>query len=161
MKRLFEPLLWFFLAPYFFVGGLNVRPWFGGSRQSANRTNAQLALSLILIWPLIFAVPRTGWLAEHPKVVGLLILPALWFVSAWMKGGREQRYLAAYRSMPRRRKIAFGLSTATFMVVPLVLVSSNARDTQKHEPQTEIVCDPTAAEVNAETCSVTVGNEAV
>lgn len=158
MKRLFEPLLWFFLAPYFFVGGLNVRPWFGESRQSANRVNAQLALSLILIWPLIFAVPRTGWLSDHPEVVGLLILPALWFVSAWMKGEREQSYLAAYRSMPRRHKIAFGLSTAAFMVVPLVLVSSNARNTQTREPQSEIVCDPAATEVNAETCSVTVRN---
>jgi hypothetical protein len=159
MTRTVRPLMWFWLVPYFAVGRVYARPWFGESAEFARRTNAQLALALILIWPLIFILPRTGWLADHPKAVGLLIVPALLFVRAWMKGEREQKYLALYRSMPRLRRIAFGLSTATLMVVPLVLVASSAPDKHKHQQQTEMTCDPAAAEVTAETCSMTVKDD--
>jgi hypothetical protein len=151
--------LWFWLVPYFAVSSVPARPWFGESPGFARRINAQLALALIQVWPLIFILPRTGWLADHPKVVGLLVLPALAFVRAWMKGEREQKYLAIYRSMPRNRKAAFGLSTATLMVVSLVFAASNAPDKHTHEPKTEVVCDPAALEVTAETCSTVVKND--
>ena len=95
MRRLFGPLLWFLLVPYFAVGGLNVRPWVGESREAANRANAQLILALILVWPLILISPKAGRLAEatrlHPYVfASLLLMPAWWFVSSWLNGNRER-----------------------------------------------------------------------
>jgi hypothetical protein len=154
------PLLWFLLVPYFAVGRLNVRPWIGESRKNANRTNAQLILALILVWPLLLMSPRAGRLAEatriHPYIFALLLLmPAWWFVSAWLKGDRERQYAAAYRSLPRWQHFAFGLSTATLMVVALMLVASNAP--AKHTPKprsSELSCDDAATEVTAGACTL-------
>jgi hypothetical protein len=159
MRRLF-PLLWFLLVPYFAVGGLNVRPWIGESRESANRTNAQLILALILVCPLILISPRAGWLAEatriHPRIFALLLLiPAWWFVSAWLKGERERQYEAAYRSLPRWQRFAFGLSTPTLLVVALVLVASNAPAKHTPKPQSsDLSCDHAATEMTADACTL-------
>jgi hypothetical protein len=152
-------LLWFLLVPYFAVGGLNVPPWIGESRESANRTNAQLILALILVWPLLLISPREGWLADatriHPYVLAAIVLmPAWWFISAWLKGDRERQYAAAYRSLPRWQRIAFGLSTATFIMASLTLVASSAPAKHTPKPQSSnLSCDDAATEVTADVCT--------
>jgi hypothetical protein len=155
MKRLLEPLLWFFLVPYFFVGGLNVRPWFGGSREFANRINAQLTLALILIWPLILLSPRVGPVKEaidaHLRIfAGLVVILALWIVSASLKGDRERKYAAAYRSLPKWRRIAFGISTPSLMMASLLIGDPNAP--ANHAAR--VRCDSGATEVTLDACSI-------
>jgi hypothetical protein len=154
MKRLFEPLLWFILIPYFFVGGLNARPWFSESREFANRTNAQLTLALILIWPLILLSPRAGPVKDAIDaylylIAGLILILALWLVSAWLKGDREQKYAAAYGLLPKWWRIAFGISTPILMMTSLLIGASNAP--ANRAPQ--LRCDHSATEVTADACT--------
>lgn len=158
MGRLIQPVLWFLLVPYFAVLRLNVPAGIGGSREFTNRTNAQLLLALILVWPLILLSPRRGRLGEaihlHPYIFAfLLMMPAWWLVSAWLTGDRERWYAAAYNSLPRWRRIAFGLSTAVAMIVALMLVARSAP--AKHTPKpewTQVSCNDEASEMTAESC---------
>lgn len=153
-------MLWFLLVPYFAVLRLNVPAGVGGSRKFTNRTNAQLILALILVWPPILMSPGTGWLAEatriHPRIFAfLLLMPVWWFVSAWVKGDRERQYAAAYRSLPRWQRFAFGLSTPTLMVVALMLVASNAPARHTPKPQSsDLSCDHAATEMTADACTI-------
>jgi hypothetical protein len=150
------------LVPYFAVRCLNVRPWIGESRENANRTNAQLTLAFILVWPLILVSPKAGWLAEATRIHSyvfafLLLMPAWWLVSTWVKGDREREYAAGYGSMPRWRRFAFGLSTLTLMVVPLILIARSAAANDTPGPQSELSCDGAATEMTADTCSMKQG----
>src|SRR5206468_9468452 len=76
MRGARETLPWFLLVPYFAVFSLNVMPWLGEERRSANRTNAQLALALVfasIALPLLKAVGVTGGsiVRTHPWWLGL------------------------------------------------------------------------------------------
>lgn len=154
MKRLFEPLLWFLLVPYFFVGGLNVRPWFGESRQSANRTNAQLIVVLILAWPLflLFSATETVKNANSAAlyIFGIIVLmPTWWLVSAWLKGERERRYADSYEALSNRQRIAFGISTPILMMASVMIIAPNVSANDGR-----ITCDSRATQVTADECSM-------
>jgi hypothetical protein len=158
MGRLIEQALWFLLVPYFAVVRLNVPAGIGGSREFTNRTNAQLILALILVWPLISLSPRAGRLGEaihlHPYIFSfLLVMPAWWLVSAWLTGARERRYAAAYNSLPRWRRLAFGLSTAAAMILPLVFIAPNTSPKHTRNSEwTRVSCNDGASEMTAESC---------
>jgi len=159
VRQIARSFLWFLLVPYFAVENLNVRPWFGESRAFANQTNAQLIVALILVWPLILVAPDNGWLGgqirDHPRIFAVVVtVPALGLVNAWIRGDRKRKYSAAYTTMPRRQRMAFGLSTAILMIVPFALGVSNAPDKPSPQPQDDVVkCDPTADHVTADKCS--------
>ena len=154
MGRIFKALWWFLLVPYFAVRSIPARPWFGGSPEFSRRINAQLTLTLILIWPLILLAPTEGRLAEAIKTqtyvfAGLVTAPIWWFVGRWLKGNREQHYAAGYRSLPRWQRIAFGLATLTLMGLTLMLEVSNAVPKLR---SSSAVCGKEAMEVTAEAC---------
>ena len=117
MTRLFGSLRWFLLVPYFAVAALNVPPWIGETRKSANRTNAQLTLALLIISPALFALAGTGRLIEgfpreRPYLFSFaLLLPALLFVNRWLRSDREAKYQSDYAAMPRSVRVGFGLGT--------------------------------------------------
>lgn len=145
---------WFLLVPYFAVGSIPARPWFGGSPEFSRRINAQLILTLILIWPLILLAPTEGRLAEAIKAqtyffAGVAMVPTWWFVSRWLKGNRERQYAAGYSALPRWQRITFGLTTPTLMVLTLVLGVSNAAPKLR---SSSLVCGEEATEVTAEAC---------
>ena len=159
MRRLVEPLIWFWLVPYFAVLRLNVPAGIGLSREFTNRSNAQLILALILLWPLILLAPRTGPLGDsiraHTYIFALLaVMPAWWIVSTWLKGDRERKYAAAYQALPRWRRIAFGLTTLALMVSALMITRSHAVAGQgPKSPSDYATCDRAATEVTADACS--------
>ena len=157
MRRL-SLLLWFLLVPYFAVLRLNVPAGIGLSREFTNRSNAQLILALILVWPLILLSPRTGRLGDvihaHLYIFAfLVVMPAWWLVSAWLKGDRERQYAAAYRSLSQWQRFVLGLTTPTLLVVALVLTASNAP--AKPKPQSsDLICDHGATEMTADACTM-------
>ena len=145
---------WFLLVPYFAVGAIPARPWFGGSPEFSRRINAQLILTLILTWPLILLAPTEGRWAEVIKAqtyffAGVVMLPTWWFVSRWLKGGRERQYAVGYRALPRWKRIAFGLTAPTLMVLTLMLGISDAAPKLR---SSAVVCDEDATEMTAEAC---------
>jgi hypothetical protein len=157
MGRIFKSLQWFLLVPYFAVGSIPARPWFGGSPEFSRRINAQLILTLILIWPLILLAPTEGRVGEAIKAqtyifAGLVMVPTWWFVSRWLKGNRERQYAAGYRALPRWQRIAFGLTTPTLMIVTLMLGAWNATPKRASEPR--LACDDAAAKVTLDACSI-------
>jgi hypothetical protein len=152
--QIFNSLRWFLLVPYFAVGSIPARPWFGGSPEFSRRINAQLTLTLILIWPLILLAPTEGRLAEAINAqtyvsAGLVMVPTWWFVSRWLKGNREQRYAASYRSLPRWRRIAYGVTAPILMGLTLTLGVLNAAPKAR---SSSVVCNKEATEVIAEPC---------
>jgi hypothetical protein len=154
MGRIFRSLRWFLLVPYFAVGSIPARPWFGGSPEFSRRINAQLILTVILVWPLILIAPTEGRVGEAIKTqtyffAGVVMVPTWWFVSRWLKGNRESQYAAVYRTLPRWQRIAFGVTTPTLMVLTLMWGVSNA--TLKVRSNS-LVCDEPATEVTAEPC---------
>ena len=99
MDRLFRRLLWFVLVPYFAVANMNVSPWFGGSRESANRTNAQLTVALILVSPVLYVLAGLAaneWAAQgHPFIFAALLFVPMWLlVSAWLKRSDREANIA-------------------------------------------------------------------
>lgn len=125
MRRARDIWPWFLLVPYFAVSGLNVRPWLGEERRSANRTNAQLSLAFLfacLGFPLLDALGITGgWFGKaHPYWLSLLlILPAWVAVSLWLNSAREAEYHKAYCAMAPALKASFGIATAIVAAICL------------------------------------------
>jgi hypothetical protein len=158
MRRL-SLLLWFLLVPYFAVLRLNVPAGIGLSREFTNRSNARLILALILVCPLILLSPKTGPLADaiqaHVYIFAFLVLvPAWWLVSAWLKGDRERRYAAAYRSLSQWQRFAFGLTTPALLVTALVLTASNTAAKRTGQLQSsDLSCDHSATEMTADACT--------
>ena len=127
MDRLFPSLLWFLLVPYFAVQRLNAPPGIGRSRVFTNRTNAQVILGLILVSPILFALASTGYLKQgfprtNPYVFALVVyVPAIVFVSAWLKGEREAAYRRKYRELSPPLRAAFGLTTVALIVAGVIV----------------------------------------
>lgn len=122
MKRPLRGLLWFLLVPYFAVANLNWPAWFG-DRPSANRTNAQLALTLIVVSPVLYVLAWTGRLRSglprtHPLIFAVLLFVPVWLLlSAWLRSGREAEYRADYVAMGRSARLAFGVATVALVAV--------------------------------------------
>jgi hypothetical protein len=123
MNRLFRGLPWFLLVPYFAVANLNLSPWFGGSRENANRTNAQLTVALILVSPVLYVLAWAGHVSDrfpktHPFIFAVLLFVPLWLVvSAWLTSDREAEYRMDYMAMSRPARLAFGVATAALVGV--------------------------------------------
>ena len=127
MKRSAWAPVWFLLVPYFAVASLNAPPWPGESRKSANRTNAQLALVLIMMSPIFFTLAGTGLLSgriprQHPFLFSLAVMLPVWaLVSIWLKSEREAQYNHDYAAMSQLRRSIFGLGTAAFLITGFFL----------------------------------------
>jgi hypothetical protein len=119
MNRL-RGLLWFLLVPYFAVAKLNWPSWVG-DRTSANRTNAQLILALILVSPVLYLLAWSGRLSDglpktHPFVFAVLLFVPVWLlVVAWLQSDRESAYRSDYLMMGRTTRLAFGVTTAALV----------------------------------------------
>jgi hypothetical protein len=127
MDRLFRALGWLLLVPYFAVASLNVRPWIGEKRDDANRTNAQLAISLIFASTVLGVLSASGVLHRlntvAPMWIGFATVgPPMLVTSLLLNRKREDHYRALYRSMPRLERMGFGLTTLVFTSVMIWLI---------------------------------------
>ena len=130
MIRSYRALLWFLLVPYFAVRSLNVLPWIGESRDSANRTNAQLTVALIFASSILGILGFTGayqGLRDMPPIlIGLLcFVPPMIAITVLFDRDREKRYWTAYKAMPVQQRSMFGAATLIFVLVMLWLAISN------------------------------------
>src|SRR5690242_8986188 len=127
MDRLFRALGWLLLVPYFAVASLNVRPWIGEKRDYANRTNAQIAISLIFASTVLGVLSASGVLHRlntvAPMWIGFATVgPPMLVTSLLLNRKREDHYRALYRSMPRLERMGFGLTTLVFTSVMIWLI---------------------------------------
>jgi hypothetical protein len=156
MRSIARFFLWFLLVPYFAVRSLNVRPWFAGQREVANRTNAQLAVALIFsaIFLGVLSISGEGHLLDHvsPYLFGIAaVVPPMAATAMLLNRHREKEYWSAYKSMPEWKRGAFGLGTLAFVAVMLLQVP--IKHPPERSPSKNISCDKPAAEVSAEACS--------
>lgn len=122
MDRLSRALVWLLLVPYFAVASLNVPPWIGERREDANRTNAQLAISLVFAFTVLGVLSVSGVLHRlntlSPVWIGLVtVVPPMAVMSFLLNREREHHYRALYRSMPKWQRMGFGLTTLVFTSV--------------------------------------------
>jgi lipopolysaccharide export LptBFGC system permease protein LptF len=122
MHRLSRALIWLLLVPYFAVASLNVAPWIGEKREDANRTNAQLAVSLIFAFTVLGVLSVSGVLSRlntlSPVWIGLAtVVPPMVAISFLLNREREHHYSVLYRSMPKWERAGFGLTTLVFTSV--------------------------------------------
>ena len=122
MERLVRPVLWLLLVPYFAVASLNVLPWIGESRESANRSNAQLTVAFIVVSFEIALLALAGlsrgeiWDKHLYIVVGLMFVPPWIAVARWLSKARESDYRKLYRRMSVGARCAFGIAAAIFVI---------------------------------------------
>lgn len=131
MTRLSRGLMWLLLVPYFAVASLNVPPWIGERRESANRTNAQLVLSLVFAFTVLNLLSLTGTLHQFgnvsPMWIGLAtVVPPMIAISLLLNRERERHYRALYRSMPTWERVAFGSTTLGFALLMIWLFFKKA-----------------------------------
>jgi cytochrome bd-type quinol oxidase subunit 2 len=156
MGALARFLGWFLLVPYFAVKSLNVPPWIGEDRENANRTNAQLTIALIISFVgfgLLVMAGKDDLIDRVPSwLFGIIgIVPTMLVTAVVLNRDREQRLGTAYRSMPRWERMAFGLSTLALVSVMFWVAMPSQTRTQPMERKS--LCDPSAQEVTAATCS--------
>ena len=121
MSRFSRSLLWVLLVPYFAVASLIVQPWIGESRESFNRTNAQLTAAIILASFEIALLALAGlsrgevW-DKHLALIcwALLLLPWL-AIARWLNKAKESDYRKLYRGMSVKARLAFGIIAAAFV----------------------------------------------
>jgi hypothetical protein len=110
-------LSWFLLVPYFAVRELDVRPWFKGQRETANRSNGAIVVALIVTLTVFGAAPAVG--KGNVPLPFLLTVYCAVFIATFVFLGRERerRYRAAYSSMPLWQRGAFGFATLAFVLL--------------------------------------------
>ena len=121
MERLLGPIIWVLLVPYFAVASLNLRSPVGASRASANRTNAQLTVALILTSFEIALLAAGGlsrgrlWETYRYIICGLLLILPWIAVARWLGKENEADYRNLYQLMPVGVRLGFGIASAAFV----------------------------------------------
>ena len=119
-----------YLVPFFLIRSLNVLPWPGEPRQSANDTNGAMVLSLLdmavlhCLWVTV-AIPVGASYPTSPfPVVIIFILLAVSHV-VWLTTKRSKQLSRDFRRLSRRTRLAslvgslaaFALAVAGFFVM--------------------------------------------
>jgi hypothetical protein len=146
--------LWFLLVPYFAVRSLNVRPWFGDDRESANRTNGAIAVALIvtlIVTGTMYAAGNRQLPYNRTFAIASCLL-ALIGTFVFLNRERERHYFAVYTSMRWWKRCAFGFSTMALVALSFWAVSVKGKLTFTSPPQ-KVTCNNAANEVTAESCS--------
>jgi quinol-cytochrome oxidoreductase complex cytochrome b subunit len=154
MSKVLRFPLWFLLVPYFAVRSLNVRPWFKGQRETANRTNGAIVVAFIatlIVTGALYAAGNRQLPYNRTFAIASYLL-ALVATLVFLNRERERHYSAAYSSMPWWKRSAFATGTIALVVLSFWAVPIKVRHASTSQPK-ELTCNKAASEVTAESCS--------